>query len=272
MGSGTFSRVAYSTYASESRLLSKSVSENFVSNVVDVNNSFIPKNFNGIRESRDSSEHPTSNPIIIGLDVTGSMSGVLDTVVKNVNTLITTIYEENLVPHPQIMFIGFGDIEMDRVPAQVTQFESDIRLLTQLQEIYFERGGGGNGYESYTLPWHIANIFTSIDSLEKRGIKGTLFTIGDEPLNPILTKDDLNRHGISTQEDIHTQQLFDDVSKKYNIYHINVKERVSSSLWNSVLGERFIQSDSTNVHNTIINILRSNAPAMSSIAEMANIR
>lgn len=256
MGGGSWSASAYSAHTVRTGMLRKSVTENFVTDERKVNTTFLPKNFNGPRESCDSSEHPTSNPIIIGLDVTGSMSSVLDAVVKNVNTLITTIYEESIIPHPQIMFIGFGDVECDQQPAQVTQYESDIRLLTQLTDIYFERGGGGNGYESYTLPWWIAANKTRIDSFTKRSVKGTLFTIGDEPLNPILKRKDMQKLGLNVEVDINTEDLFEEVSKTYNVYHINVKPDVGATYWKRILGERFINSEVSEVHNTILNVLR----------------
>lgn len=58
-----------------------------------------PKNI-VIRESRDSENHPNSTPIIIALDVTGSMGPVLRSVVENLNTLMTEIYERKPVGDP----------------------------------------------------------------------------------------------------------------------------------------------------------------------------
>ena len=131
------------------------------------------------RESCDSKEHPESTPIILGLDVTGSMGCVLETVSKKLNKLILEIYDREPVKDPQIMVMAFGDVECDRHPLQVTQFESDIRIAEQLNDIYFERGGGGNAGESYTLPWYFASRHTKTDSYKKRGKKGFLFTMGD---------------------------------------------------------------------------------------------
>ena len=60
------------------------------------------------------------------------------TISLKLNTLLTEIYEKNPVEDPQVMFVAFGDTTCDRHPLQVTQFESDIRIAEQLNDIYFE--------------------------------------------------------------------------------------------------------------------------------------
>ena len=50
--------------------------------------------------------------------------------------------------------MGIGDLAYDYAPIQASQFESDIRIAEQLDKIYFEGGGGGNNFESYTAAWY----------------------------------------------------------------------------------------------------------------------
>ena len=69
-------------------------------------------------------------------------------VAKKLNEIMTNLYEE--VSDVQFMIMGIGDLYCDEAPIQASQFESDIRIAEQLDKIYFEGGGGGNGYESYT--------------------------------------------------------------------------------------------------------------------------
>ena len=82
------------------------------------------------------------------------------------------------------------DKGMQRNPARryatAAQFEADLRIADQLARLWLEGGGGGNRFESYNLPWYFAARRTSIDCFEKRGRKGYLFTVGDEPPPPKL--------------------------------------------------------------------------------------
>src|SRR5678816_3404642 len=155
----------------------------------------------GIRESRDSEEHPESNAIIISLDVTGSMGRVVRGIHGDLPRLHELLLGHRYVPHPQIMFAAVGDATCDRVPLQVGQFESDNRMDQNLENMILEGGGGGQKTESYELMLYVAAKHTAIDCWEKRKHKGYLFIIGDEMAYPQVKADIIrNTLGESVQD------------------------------------------------------------------------
>lgn len=222
MGSGRWSSTDWASYSS-THIAGKSVDGIYSSRKID--DSLNPRNVK-VRESRDSKDNPNSTAIIVALDVTGSMGSVLHSVAsKGLNDFITYLYEKKPVTNPHLMIMGVGDVESDRSPLQVTQFEADIRIAEQLKKIYFEQGGGGNDYESYILPWYFAAKHTSIDCWEKRKKKGYLFTIGDEKITPQIGKHQINEFiGDTLQVDLNPKDLLAEVSKKYHVFHIMVEE------------------------------------------------
>ena len=184
-----------------------------------------------VRESRDSDEHPNSTPIILGLDVTGSMGAIPHKLLKDgLPTIMGTILERG-IPDPQLCFLGIGDHKFDQAPLQVAQFESSDELLDQwLTNVYLEGGGGGNAGESYLLAWLFGAYYTAIDSLEKRDEKGYLFTIGDEPCLKHLPESTItdimgnHQHG-----SLSAAELLEAVKEKYHVYHLLVQETYSGS-------------------------------------------
>ena len=82
----------------------------------------------GIRESRDSAEHPDSNSILISLDVTGSMGKVVRGIHADLPHLHELLLGHHYVADPQILFGAVGDATCDQVPLQMGQFESDNRM------------------------------------------------------------------------------------------------------------------------------------------------
>ncbi len=176
-----------------------------------------------VRECVDSDEHPNTIPVILALDVTGSMGSALEEVSKKLNAIMTETYKK--VKDAEFLVMGIGDLAYDDAPIQASQFESDIRIVEQLDKVYFERGGGGNQYESYTAAWYFAINQTKLDAW-KRGKKGILITLGDEPLNPYLPKEALKRvTGNETlQGDVETKELYNEVIKKYDVYHFAIND------------------------------------------------
>ncbi len=203
-----------------------------------------------MRESCDSEANPQSTPIIVAVDQTGSMGFLAEVLIrKGLGVLIEEIYDRAPVPDPHIMLMAVGDAWCDQAPLQVTQFESDIRLASQLSKFYIEGGGGGNAYESYNLPWYFAATRTKCDAIKKRGKRGYLFTVGDEPPPPILKKEHVkNFLGAGLQKDISTRELLAFAGRDWDIYHIMIEEgsyfrhsgEKTKSAWRALLGQKAI--------------------------------
>ncbi len=221
-----------------------------------------------IREACDSDLSPESTAIIVGLDVTGSMSPVLDAAANNLGVLVQEIYNRKPVTDPHLMFMGIGDAEAgDYYPLQVTQFETDIRIAEQLTSIYFEKHGGGNRYESYILAWYFAALHTKIDCFEKRHKKGFLFTIGDEEVTPYLRAKDIGRVlGERPQKEKFTSlELLEMVSRQYEVFHLMIEQGqhfrgdpdgVTNS-WVEVLGQRAMPiSDCSKIAEVIVSTIQ----------------
>jgi len=265
MGGGRWSDSDWSSY-NKTHVSGKTTKEYY--NSSHLHKDLDPKGVK-IRESRDSKENPNSTAIIVGLDVTGSMHAVLDTMVrKGLNTLITELYERKPVTDPHVMIMGIGDVEWDQAPLQVTQFEADIRLADQLKNIYLEGGGGGNNYESYILPWYFAAYHTGIDCFDKRKKKGYIFTVGDEEPTPGIKPALINKFlGETVKGDLTGSDLLSLVSKEYNVYHLMVEEgdyfrRAGDSVvkkWTALLGQRALRlKDYRQLSEVIISAIQLN--------------
>lgn len=188
MGSGTWNTMAYTSYSKSvgrSVLDDGTLHANYTAQDLFKSKRIQPElnPYKVVRQCCDSDEHPNTVPVILALDVTGSMGSAAAEVAKKLNEVMTKLYEN--VTDVEFLVMGIGDLAYDDAPIQASQFESDIRIAEQLDKIYFEGGGGGNGFESYTAAWYFGLRHTNLDCW-KRGKKGIIITMGDEPLNPYL--------------------------------------------------------------------------------------
>lgn len=265
MGYGRWSSDAWDRYAARNINGKRTVDDIYTQRGMDA--SLDPKGVR-VRESLDSRDNPESTPVIVGLDVTGSMGFVLDSMAREgLKKLATEIYDKRPISDPHLMFMGIGDVKFDRAPLQVTQFEADIRIAEQLTKIYLERGGGGNNCESYTLPWWFAAMHTKCDAYRKRNKKGYLFTMGDECPPKELSASDIEKAlGYTPQFDrISTKKLYELVARQYEVFHIVVEEGSYCSYghdrvlkeWREVLGQHvLVLSDHTKMAELIVSTLQ----------------
>ncbi len=184
--------------------------------------------FIGTRECFDSTDHPNTTPIVVGLDVTGSMGYLaVEIATGALNDLIMKLYSTGSVEDPALMCAAYGDYQDDS-PLQVSQFESDIRIAEQLLEIYFENGGSGD--VTPTLLWEFLARHTNIDAIKKRGQKGYVFTIGDEAE---IRNDEVSRtieRVIGDKIPNATREsILAEVSEKFNVFHIMVGNRTNDN-------------------------------------------
>ena len=184
---------------------------------------------NGVmRACHDSAEHPNTVPVILALDVTGSMGSAAVKTATGLSRIITDIFRSGSIRDVEFCIMSIGDLHYDSAPIQISQFESDIRIAEQMDEIYFEGGGGGNLFESYTAAWYMGLRHCDLHCW-KRGKKALIITLGDELPNPYLNAKELSRvTGDPLQGDIETHELLREAQKKFEIYHLSVDDPHSS--------------------------------------------
>lgn len=201
-----------------------------------------------LRESRDADDERKAVPIVLAVDVTGSMGSIPHFLVKQGLPDMMDKIIKNGIPDPQVLFVGIGDHECDRAPLQIGQFESSDELLDHwLTKLWLEGGGGGNTGESYMLAWFFAGRYTSTDHFEKRGKKGILFTIGDEPvLKHLPARDQKAIMGDGQYSDMTSAALLEKVKEKYEVFHLHMlqgcngnDQRVKDG-WKQLLGDNCI--------------------------------
>jgi hypothetical protein len=209
---------------------------------------------NGVRESRDSDEHPESLPIAVFFDVTGSMHRIPQVLQTKLAKLMDVVIDKAQIQHPQILVGAVGDATCDRYPFQVSQFESDNRLDEQLRNLILEGGGGGQVMESYALPYRFAAYHTDLDSFNKRGKKGYLITMGDEMPWPNLPAHQVSHiFDTGVEEDETVEDLLAKAQEKYEVYHLQCLDGSYSDRddirdrWQELLGERYVKVEDSNL-------------------------
>lgn len=272
MGYGSWSSTAYTTYSCSRGLDTTTAVNGTVTLAANYTAQDIFRShkldealnpYKVVRQCCDSDEHPNTIPVILALDVTGSMGAAAAEVAKKLNEVMTKLYKQ--VKDVEFCVMGIGDLAYDSAPIQASQFESDIRIAEQLDKVYFEAGGGGNGFESYTAAWYFGLRHTDLDCW-KRGKKGIIITMGDEPLNPYLPKGTLGPYiGDKLEADVETKELYKEVIKKFDVYHLAVKDAETSfnfyendiveSFKKYLDEEHFKVVSLDNIAGTIVNII-----------------
>jgi len=278
--------MGYSSYSVDNRTLNatsfgystKSVSQIFTQNVErKIHNDMDP---NGVlfRESRDSDTHPNTIPIQLYLDVTGSMGHIPHEMIKDgLPTLMGTLLQ-NGINDASLMFGAIGDHEADRYPLQVGQFESgDAELDMWLTRSYLEGGGGGNNGESYLLAWYFAANHVRTDASEKRGKKGFVFTIGDEPclnnLPATAIKSIMGKTAVG-QGNYAIDELLVAAQKNNHVYHIHVNHgsRYCDARWKQLLGANLIEVDDYKIISKVISDIILSENLVSGVTPLVKVK
>lgn len=260
------SRVTNNTY-------SNSIDQNFTQNKLRKAHDSMRSQGIALREARDSEVHPETFPFILCMDLTGSMGHIPQNLIQDgLPTMISTIIQGG-VQSPALLFMGVGDHEVDSEPLQIGQFESgDVELDMWLSRTYLERGGGSNDGESYSLAHYFAARHVVTDAWEKRGVKGVLITIGDEPnLRAYPTRAMKEIMGSNFKGQSFTEaSIYEEAKEKWEVFHINPKPNARSWMkvdtkWKALLGQNYIEVDDYKtipqvVSDLVVKIAQGSAP------------
>ena len=254
MGNARWDDRAYQSYATTTNYRSASRDKVFSH---DVDEKLDPRNVKvgkgerkglQLRESIISDANPNPTPIILGLDVTGSMGEVAEQIAKDeLPKLMTAIHETGAVSDPHVMFMGIDDVFAQGHGAlQVSYFEPDLRIVEQLRQMWLVGNGGGNGSESYDLAWYFAGKHTYLESFERTGKPGFLFTFGDEPApyQPVRASHLQTIFGPGDYEDTTPEASLRLAQQRYQVFHIIVERGRSypevANSWTRLLGNNAI--------------------------------
>lgn len=204
-----------------------------------------------MRESANSADHPDVDSIILGLDVTQSMGSLpAELIADGLPTLMSKLIE--LRVDPSLLFLALTDHVYNKTPLQIGQFEANDETLDMwLTRTYIEGGGGGNNGESYMLAWYFGIYHTKMENFDKKGKKGFLITIGDEPVLgsiPGSAITEIFGNNLGEKAVYSSADLFKEVCKKFHVYHINIHHSEqairSQEGWDKLLGERSLVAKS----------------------------
>lgn len=254
MGNARWDDDEYRSYASTTNYRSLSRDEVFSHSVdekMDPRNVKVGKGERKglqLRESIISEHNPNPTPIILGLDVTGSMGAVAEQIAKTeLPKLMTEIHATGVVTDPHVMFMGIDDIFAVRghVGAlQVSYFEPDLKIVEQLRKLWLVGNGGGNGSESYDLAWYFAGKHTYLENFEKTGKPGFLFTFGDEPApyRPVPAEYLAAVFGPGNYESATPENSLRMAQQKYQVFHVSIEMGgYDLSGWDKMLGNNHLR-------------------------------
>lgn len=174
----------------------------------------------------------STHPIVIAVDVTGSMSSWPSIIFEKLPLLGKEI--ERYAPNYAVSFTAFGDCHCDRYPLQVRDFDTGEKLDEHIKCLYPE-GGGGDDPESHDLA---AYYYVNHCKMEK-AVKPIFFLITDTYSHDCLPSDAIRANtGDDTQgKSIDSLSVFKKLAEKFNVYVI-LRGHGARSYWSKIFGEQ----------------------------------
>lgn len=198
----------------------------------------------GVRECRDSPDHPEALAIAFCLDVTGSMGEIPRILASSTLPDFMGVLLDVGVRDPQLCFLAAGHAGQDAAPLQVGQFESTAALIDQwLTRIWIEGGGVGR-HESYELAMYFAAHRMRLDCVEQRGRRGYLFLTADVPPNPAVSHLEVARVlGVPLEADIPIRVLIEALQRQFEPFVLLAPAAAPATerAWRELCGDRVVR-------------------------------
>jgi hypothetical protein len=181
----------------------------------------------------------SGNPLIVAVDVTGSMASWPFEIFDRLPLLYNTLsqYREDL----EVCFVAIGDAACDKWPLQVTTFASGFDLEQLLGSLYGE-GGGGDAPESYGLFAHWVNTHVEVPDLQEPPF---LIVFGDVTMHPKVPKEQITHYlGDRALRNVDAIKAWNQVSKNWNTWFLRRPTGKPGDMvdkqWGKAIGEQKI--------------------------------
>jgi hypothetical protein len=181
----------------------------------------------------------SGNPLIIAVDVTGSMASWPAEIFDRLPLLYNTLsqYREDL----EVCFAAIGDAACDQWPLQVTTFASGFDLEQLLGSLYGE-GGGGDAPESYGLFAHWVNTHVEVPDLDETPF---LIVFGDITMHPKVPKEQITHYlGDRGSRNVDAIKAWQQASENWNTWFLRRPTGKPGDMvdqqWGKAIGEQKI--------------------------------
>lgn len=178
------------------------------------------------------------NPLVVAVDVTGSMAHWPFEIFDRLPLLSNTLTQYR--PDLEVSFAAIGDAGCDRWPLQVTRFAQGYDLEEELKALYGE-GGGGDEPESYGL--FAAFMATHAPTPKAEG-KPFLIVFGDAHMHELVPKSQVaHLLGDRAQRDLKAQDLWRSVCERWNVWFLRRAGKPGDSIdkqWGAAIGSQHI--------------------------------
>lgn len=160
-------------------------------------------------------ETQSTTPLVVAVDVTGSMSTWPGEIFDRLPLLYQTLSQYR--PDLEISFVAIGDATSDSYPLQVTEFAAGVALEDQLNALYGEGGGGGGAKESYELFAYF--LLTQVRA--PNALRPYLILYGDEGFYPEVSAAQLRYYlGGKERRDRDALTVWRALGESWNIFHL----------------------------------------------------
>ena len=155
----------------------------------------------------------SKNPIIVGVDVTGSMADWPGEIFDRLPLIYQTLaqYRDDV----ELSFGAIGDATCDSYPLQVNAFGKGLSLEEHVKALACEGGGGGQISESYEL----YGYFLREHCKTPNATSPFLFLFGDEKFYPHVDPDQVKHYiGDSIQGRVDASQVWHALQLRFSLY------------------------------------------------------
>ncbi|MFH1308193.1 MAG: hypothetical protein ABIH72_05050 [archaeon] len=158
----------------------------------------------------------SENPIVIAVDVTGSMATWPGEIFDRLPLLYQTLSKYR--PDLEICFAAIGDATCDSYPLQVNDFGKEAELEAKLKALGCEGGGGGHITESYEL----FGYFIQEHCKTPKAKSPFLLIYGDETFYDKVDRKQVRHYiGDDLQSELESAEVWRNLMQKFNIYFMH---------------------------------------------------